>query len=185
MINIREILLLLASVFTIVTASYLILPSHSKEIAKARVTLEKEPFNPWAIREKSLTDRISAGRTLIWIYSFKLIAQRPILGYGNDATKNQLGLSTHSDPIEWLVNYGIIGFLLFSMVYIQIYRHVNYHLKKSTNPQSRILYFGYICGFMGYVLAMFGVNLSEPRYIFWIYTAIIYKHTQLDSRLEE
>jgi len=185
MINIRKILFLLALLFSIVTASYLLLPSQSKEIAKARVTLEKEPFNPWATREKSLADRITSGRTLLWIYSFKLIAQRPILGYGNNATKNQLGLSTHSDPIEWLVNYGIIGFLLFSMVYIQIFRHVTYHLKTSTNPQSRILYLGYICGFMGYVLAMFGVNLSEPRFIFWIYTAIIYKYTQLDTIQEK
>ena len=60
-----------------------------------------------------------------------------------------------------------------------------YHLKTSTNLQSRILYLGYICGLIGYVVAMSGVNMHEPRLIFWIYTAIIYKYTQLDKAQEE
>jgi O-antigen ligase len=183
MLGLRRIILLLTFLFTFATVSYLFLPSQTKEIAKARVTLREDP-NPWA-SPKSLAYRITSGRTIIWIYSFKLFAQRPIFGYGHAACKNQLGLSTHSDPLEWLVNYGIIGFLLFSIIYIKIYRHVLYHLKRSTDTQNRILYLGYICGFVGYVIAMSGVNLGPPRNIFWIYTAIVYKSIQLETGREE
>jgi O-antigen ligase len=185
MIDMKKVFLLMFFLFTVVTASYLFFPSHIEERIKERITLQSsEPYNPWA-REFSFAYRLTSGRTEIWMYSLGLIAQRPILGYGSSACENQLGISTHSDPLKWLLNHGIIGFLLFSMIYIQIFRHVKYHLKTSTNPKSRMLYLGYICGFIGYVVAMFGVNMHEPRIIFWIYTAIIYKHTQLDAIWEE
>jgi O-antigen ligase len=115
------------------------------------------------------------------MYSLELIAQKPFLGYGENVASIYIPRSTHNEYLGWLVNYGIIGFLLFSMVYIKIFNHIKYHLKTSTNPKSRILYLGYICGFIGYVTGMFGANLVEPRIIFWIYTAIIYKYIQLDN----
>jgi O-antigen ligase len=162
--------------------SFLLLPSQTREIAAKRFTLEKVgPYNPWAVREFSFLHKLTSGRTQVWMYSLGLIARRPILGYGSSADKNQLDLSTHSDLLRWLVNHGIIGFLLFSMIYIKIFRHVKYHLKTSTNLKSRILYLGYMFGFIGYVTAMCGVNIYDPRIIFWMYTAIIYKYAHLDT----
>lgn len=185
MLGIRRIFLCLFLMASLGSISYFLLPSQTKEIAVERVTLQKEePFNPWAI-ERSWIFKLTSGRTKIWMYCLTLIAQKPIFGYGMNNPSINLDRSAHNEYLGWLIKYGIIGFLLFSMVYIQIFRHVTYHLRTSTNQQSKILYLGYICGFMGYVLAMFGANLNEPRYIFWIYTAIIYRHTQLDTMLEE
>lgn len=181
MLNIRTIFISLFLIVLLGASSYFLLPSQAKEVAKNRITLEEGPFDSWAAHDKSLASRISSGRTSIWMYSLAFIVQRPIFGYG----KNQLGFSPHSEPIGWLIDYGIIGFFLFIMIYIKIYRHVTYYIKRSTNPHTLIVYFGYISGFVGYVVAMSGVNLHEPRYIFWIYTAIIYKYTQLDPLLED
>ena len=185
----RRVFLLVPFLLTLATVSYIFLPSQTKEIAAERIALqEREDLNPWErawLSEQSWAWKFTSGRTEIWMYSIKLFIQKPIFGYGNDACSIQLGLSPHSEPFKWLLNHGIIGFLLIAMVYIQIFRHVTYNLKTSTNPQSIILYIGYIAGFIGYVVAMFGVNLEEPRLIFWIYTAIIYKYTQLDAIREE
>jgi O-antigen ligase len=189
MIDVRKAFLYLFLLFTLGATSYFLLPSQSKEIAKNRVTLQQpKPSNPWHrefLRKQSWADKLTSGRTKLWRRSLEFISQRPILGYGNGACKNQLRLSTHSDPLKWLVNHGVIGFLLFSKVFIQVFRHVIFHFRISTNQQSRLLYLSYICGFVGYVVAMFGVNIYEPRIIFWIYTAIIYKHTQLDTVREK
>ena len=35
------------------------------------------------------------------------------------------------------------------------------------------------------MVCMFGIQLIEPRYIFWIYTAIIIKYIYLDSKDKE
>ena len=162
--------------------SFFLLPSETREIAEARLTLEKVgPYDPWAIKEFSFLHKLTSGRTQLWLYSLKVIAQKPILGYGKSIGSIYIPKSTHNEYLGWLVNYGIIGFLLFTMIYIKIFNHIKYHLKTSTNPKSRMLYLGYMFGFVGYVATMFGACLVEPRMIFWIYTAIIYKYTELDA----
>jgi O-antigen ligase len=180
MTDAKKVFFLMSLLFVVVSLAYLFLPSQTKEAAKTRLTLQEQGhYNPWA-SERSLAWKLTSGRTDVWAYSFQMITQKPILGYGNGACQNQLGLSPHSDPLKWIVNHGIVGFLLFSMVYIQIFRHVMYHFKTTTDPQSRMLYLGYLSGFIGYVVAMCGVNLFEPRLLFWIYTALVYSYSQFD-----
>lgn len=180
LISMQRVFVLSVSVVVLLAASYFILPSHTEERIKARVEFENTPYNPYEI-EHSWIWKLTSGRTQIWAYSLELIVQKPIFGYGIDNASIHLERGTHNEYLGWLVKYGIIGFLLFCIIYLQIYRYVIHYLKTSAFSKNQILCFGYICGFIGYVVAMFGLNLNEPRYIFWIYTAIIYKYTELDA----
>ena len=183
-IGIGRVLIVMSSIVIIASVTYIILPAQTKEVAVDRVTL-KEKENPWAIKKKSWMNRLTSGRTELWARSLKLIAERPFIGYGNAATETQVELSTHSDPLKWAINYGIIGFLLFVFLYYNIYKHILYNFKNTKVWRSKILYLSYLSGFIGYVTAMCGVNIGPLRTIFWIYTAIIYKYSLLDTGVEE
>ncbi len=183
-IGIGRVLIVMSSIVIIASVTYIILPAQTKEVAVDRVTL-KEKENPWAIKKKSWMNRLTSGRTELWARSLKLIAERPFIGYGNAATETQVKLSTHSDPLKWAINYGIIGFLLFVFLYYNIYKHILYNFKNTKVWRSKILYLSYLSGFIGYVTAMCGVNIGPLRTIFWIYTAIIYKYSLLDTGVED
>lgn len=186
MTNIVKVSVSILLFTSLAAASFFILPSNVEEKVVERTTLQEDKvdrLNPWAVKHDFET-RLTSGRNLIWSYSFELIAEKPILGYGTNADKN-LGFSTHSDPINWLLNYGIIGLFLFSLVYISIFRNVLRYFKMTNNSQDKMLYLGYISGFIGFSVAMFGVTMNEPQYLFWIYTALIYKHAHLEAVNQE
>jgi O-antigen ligase len=67
---------------------------------------------------------VTAGRTLIWPYVIQKIAQAPLVGYGREAMR-RTGLSAflwrelgesfphpHNAYLEWLLDNGIVGFVL-------------------------------------------------------------------------
>ena len=104
---------------------------------------------------------------------FKLVSKRYGI-YGN----------SHNDYLLYLVEYGIVGLVIFLMIYLKVFQHVWHHFKTTENSQRRNIYMAYIAGFGGYTLSMFFVNLIIPRYLFWMYTAIIYRYSQLESNKE-
>jgi O-antigen ligase len=166
---------------TTISTSYLILPSNTQNRINERVTLKStKPFNPWAI-ERNWIWKVTSGRIQIWENSFDLILEKPLLGHGIDNAAINLTRGTHNEYLAWLVNFGVFGFFLYSIIYIKIFNHIKYHFNNSNNLQSKVIYLGYLSGFLGYIIAMFGSNFFEPRYIFWIYTALIYKYAELDS----
>lgn len=181
MIGGKRIIVFGLLLFLFAPFSYLIVPSNVKDVVKQRVVdPTDQTYNPWRV-ERSWIHKYSSGRTTTWIRSIKIFIRKPIFGYGHDACKRLFQLSPHNVYLEILINYGIIGLFLFIMIYIRIFRHLFYHFKASTEKSSKIFYLGYISGFIGYMVAMFGVHLNEPRYIFWIYTAVMYKYSQLDT----
>lgn len=177
MINKIFIFFMIVLVFAMGVASYVVAPPSLKETIKQKADITQS---------KDL-DEYTSGRIMIWKNGLKLFIQSPIFGYGRGSfvplMKKQFHIhaNSHNDYLLHLVNYGIIGFFLFIMIYVQIFRHVSYHLKMTTNHFSKMLYISYITGFIGYAVAMFGVNVIYPRYIFWIYTAIVYKYSGLES----
>ena len=181
MIGVKRIIVFGLLLFLVAPVSYLIVPSDVKDMVKQRVVdPTDQTYNPWRT-ERSWVHGYSSGRTKRWMQSLQIFIQKPVFGHGNDACKRVFDFSTHNDYLKILINHGIIGFFLFIMIYIRIFLHVSFHFKTSTERLSKMFYLGYLSGFVGYMVAMFGVGLSEPRYIFWIYTAVMYKYSQLDT----
>ena len=71
------------------------------------------------------------------------------------------------------------------MIYINIFRIIFNKLKISNDEEQKIIFIGYLSGLIGYMVCMFGIQLIEPRYIFWIYTAVIIKYVYLESKDKE
>ena len=181
MIGVKRIIVFGLLLFLVAPVSYLIVPSDVKDMVKQRVVdPTDQTYNPWRT-ERSWVHDYSSGRTSTWIRSIKIFIQKPVFGYGNDACKRVFDFSPHNDYLKILINHGIIGFFLFIMIYIRIFLHVSFHFKASTERLDKMFYLGYLSGLVGYMIAMFGVNLGEPRFIFWIYTAVMYKYSQLDT----
>lgn len=162
------------------SVAYYWAPSELKDTAERKFDLKQE--REMIIHsERSWSYRITAGRTEIWLQYLKLYLEKPLLGFGNGQAIRILRVSSHNEYLKWLVNYGAVGLVLYVMIYFQIFRSINYRLKQSTDPQSRILYLSYLTGFVGYLTAIMAVNMGPPRYIFWIYTAVVHKFSQLEA----
>ena len=184
MINLKYALFSICMIILFLCGSYYLLTDKSKEIVIKRFTMKEEYKNKWEkeyLKKQSFAWKLTSGRTQIWGKTIKLIKKKPVYGYGYGADSNKFKLSTHSDPLKWLLNNGAIGFILYLIVYIQIYRHVFYNYSTTKELENKRIYIGYLTGFMGYTIAMIGVNMYEPRYIFWIYTALIYSYTNMDD----
>jgi O-antigen ligase len=89
---------------------------------------QEEDLNPDATVEYT----ISAGRTLIWPYVVRKIVDSPIVGYGREAMQ-RTGLSAfllrelgesfphpHNAYLEWLLDNGLIGFVLTMSFYVTV-----------------------------------------------------------------
>lgn len=83
------------------------------------------------------------------------------------------------------MQFGLIGLFLFVILYYKIFTVFWNQQKIIADLWTQQLCIGYISGFVGYSIAMLGVNMSNPRYVFWFYTAIILRYTQLQGREKE
>ena len=169
----------------LVVSSFFFVSPDTRKTARTRLTIDEQKYkNKWEeqfIKKQSWAWRLTTGRTDIWGETIEYIKKKPIWGYGFNADATKLNISTHNDPMKWVLNFGIVGFILFTLLYIKIFKFVYFHYQSSKNVDSRSLYLGYLCGFIGYTVAMFGVNMFEPRLIFWIYTGLIYSYIKLRS----
>jgi len=137
--------------------------------------------------ESSDMDDYTSGRISILVNGIKLFMENPILGYGQETfgtmMEKRFGISfnSHNDYLLYLVQYGIFGFGLFILLYMKIFYHLWYNLNHTTDVRRMALYSSYLAGFVGYAVSMLSVNLFNPRILFWIYTAVVFKYIQLDS----
>ena len=153
-----------------------------KVIDKAK---NENNYNPWQKEHHSIIHVYTSGRSSRWLKAFNLFIESPIWGKGNYTLREVIDLDPHNDYLNILIKYGIIGFLLYLLIYINILRTILKKLKSSNDEEQKIILIGYLSGFIGYMVCMFGAQLIEPRYIFWIYTAIVIKYIYLDSKDEE
>jgi O-antigen ligase len=192
-ISMRNELIRSSRVFVLVTMlvpitgviAYSVLPSAVKDAFHYKVIMladtEKINEDPWREKNKSFLEIYTSGRTKLWTDSYKGFIESPIWGRGNYTVKNVLKIKPHNVYLEMLLKYGIIGFLLYLMIYINIYRKVWYFVKNASDFNNRITFIGFLSGFMGYMVCMFGSGMNTPRYIFWIFAAAIIKLTQIDA----
>jgi O-antigen ligase len=153
--------------------------------------------------QKSLQNRLNpnfaedvadytSGRTKIWISGVQLFLDSPIYGHGIHTFKPLLidrfymHNESHNDYLMYLVEFGIIGLLVFVIIYIQIFRYMLLCINNSENTFHRLFYISYTCGLVGYVVCLFGVNLYNPiRIILWIYTAVVYRYVFFQNKFKK
>jgi O-antigen ligase len=185
----RMFVLLISLVPVIGIITYSALPSSVKEAFTYKVIekadTSKHNINPYRKENKSFLEVYTSGRTEKWAESLAGFSESPIWGRGNYTVKKVLELQPHNDYLKILVKYGIIGFILYIMLYLRIFRKLYSCIKNATEYESKIIYLGFFAGFIGYMVCMFGVGLGIPRYIFWIYVATVIRYSQYDFANEK
>jgi O-antigen ligase len=168
-------------VFMLGTASFVATPSKTSKTVLSRL-------NP--TKSESIAG-YSSGRLTIWLRCIKLFAEKPILGHGFysivDIMDKRFGEPqvAHNQFLNYLVELGIIGFILYTMIFIKVFHIMWLYQKTTTNFFEKKLYISYIAGLIGYTSTMLFVNLSLSHYIFWFYTAVFLRYGQLQKIGEE
>ncbi|MDD2389426.1 MAG: O-antigen ligase family protein [Desulfobacterales bacterium] len=176
MVRLITLQLIIAATLAIVTVSFFVTNAQLEETVLDRLDMS----------ESQTLDDYTFGRITLLVNGIELFLQSPLTGYGQDSfgkmMRKRFGISgnSHNDYLLYLVQYGIIGFGVFIILYLKIFQNVWNRLERSTDVWKKALYISYIAGFSGYALSMLSVNLFTPRYMFWIYTAVMFKYIQLD-----
>ena len=152
-------------------------PSEPKSILLDRLDASR-------LEEGEGLDTYTAGRTLFLRKGIALFLKSPLYGHGQKSFQpliEKFGVSAvaHNTYLTYLVEYGIIGFACFLMLLIAIFKHVLSCLNKTVHTWSKQFYLSYLVGFCAYNFSLLALNESQPRYIFWIYTAIILKYDKI------
>ena len=136
-------------------------------------------------------EKYSSGRLRIWRNSLELFAERPIFGHGPRTVANLMEMRfnevkvAHNQYLNYLVEQGIIGFSLFIMIFLKIFQVMWHYEKNTPDLWQKKLYISYIAGLIGYAFSMLFINLTEPRYVFWFYTAVFHRYGQLQKIAQE
>jgi len=177
MIRIATVIFIVLTLLVVGGISYVVVPV----IVREGVSTKFDPSDC-----DDLNDYTS-GRIGLWHNGIKLFIESPIFGHGQQTIVPLSKLrgfptagNSHNDYILHAVQYGSIGLVIFLMLFTKVFQHVWHHFNITTDSWSKYLYASYLAGFLGYAFAMFSVNLFAPRYLFWMYTAIIYKYSQLE-----
>ena len=176
MIRIQGIIAIIVTVLIIGSISFALAPSQPKDILKNRFDTNST--------EGGGLDEYTAGRTLFWRKGILLFFESPIYGHGQRSfqplvRKYGVNAVAHNTYLTYLVEHGIIGFALFLMILVKIFKLATKHLKETVNSWDKLFYISYLSGFCGYHFALLAINESQPRYIFWIYTAVFLKYYKI------
>ncbi|MDW7711863.1 MAG: O-antigen ligase family protein [Deferrisomatales bacterium] len=173
----RLIIVGIVSLSIIASVAVVALPSQVKGVFAERL-------NPQGAED---VYEYTSGRTQIWKNGLLLFLDSPIYGHGQNTflplnTKRfQLGFSAHNAYLTYMVEQGLIGLSIFVFLLSRIFSHLLRQLRSSPNRFALLVYAGYLAGFCGYAVAMLAGNVATPRYIFWIYTAVVYKLTYITT----
>jgi O-antigen ligase len=180
-IRLRSLFSVALIVIMVSTISFFLAPPKVKKMASRRIDPAKS---------ESVED-FSAGRLMIWRRSISLFAERPIFGHGYNSiiylmeTRFGYGAAAHNRYLNYLVELGIIGCGLYIMILLKVFQIIWTYQKITPDFWERKLYIGYIAGLLGFAFSMLFVNVGQPRYIFWFYTAIFLRYGQLRKNGED
>jgi len=177
MIKIATVISVVLTLLVVGGISYVVVPPDMKE----GISTKFDPSD-----SDDLADYTS-GRTDFVANGIKLFIESPIFGHGQQTFIPLSKLrgfpkiaNSHNDYILHAVHYGSIGLVIFLMLFTKVFQHVWHRFNITTDSWSKYLYASYLAGFLGYAFSMLSVNMFAPRYLFWMYTAIIYKYSQLE-----
>lgn len=179
----KKIMGLLPIIFLIITmivvgaTAFVVSPSSVKSTVSER-------FNPSTSED---LDDYTSGRIELWENGWKLFVDSPLIGHGRNSYMILSQLrgyrycgAPHNEYLKHLAEHGLIGFIVFFLIFFKIFQNIWQSLETTTNPWGKQLYISYIAGLCGYMVGMFATNMGPAMYLFWIYTAVIYKYAQLD-----
>jgi len=178
MIRLPTIIAVIITVLIIGSISFVLAPSEPKSILLDRLDTSR-------LEEGEGLDKYTAGRTLFLRKGIQLFFESPIYGHGQNSflplVEKKFGIHgvAHNAYLTYLVEYGIFGLIFFVMILKKIFQHVWKHLRETPHIWEKRLYISYIAGFVGYHFSLLALNENQPRYIFWIYTAIILKYDKI------
>jgi O-antigen ligase len=178
MIQLPTIIALIVTVLIIGSISFVLAPSEPKSILLDRLDTSR-------LEEGECLDKYTAGRTLLLRKGIQLFFESPIYGHGQNSflplVEKKFGIHgvAHNAYLSYLVEYGIWGLIFFVMILKKIFQHVWKQIKETSHVWDKLLYISYIAGFCGYHFSLLAQNESQPRYIFWIYTAVILKYDKI------
>jgi O-antigen ligase len=143
-------------------------------------------------------DQLSSftGRTGLWAFVWPLIMQRPILGYGFNASRfiavlypeTPFGSShMHNSLLEALYNNGILGVLLILMVLFVIVRNLWRTMNISASKELHYLAIGCLAAFANlFINGMFNATFGgRPDASYMILIALVVISTQLYRLAQE
>ena len=164
------------------TTAFVLSPSSVKIVVSERFdSSETEDLN-----------KFTSGRIGLLQNGWKLFVDSPLIGHGRNSFMilSQLrGYPVYGAPhnayLKYLAEHGLIGLIVFLLIFFKIFQNIWQSLETTTDPLGKQLYISYIAGFCGFVVGMFATNMGPAMYLFWIYTAVIYKYVQLDMEKKE
>lgn len=177
-LNLNSIILVFMALTILAFSSFVLAPSSVKEEVLSR-------FDP---TDSKTMDEISGGhgRVKFWQNGLQFFMERPILGHGQN-TFSVLYMekfggfgAPHNHFLMQLVHFGIVGLAIYIMILTKVFLHVWHDFKATKDLWRRKLYISFIAGFLGYTFSMLAVDLGPPRYLYWIYTAIMYSYIKSD-----
>ena len=163
---------------TIAVSTALVASSQVKEMVLSRFSNENA---------ENLDDYTS-GRTMLWTNGLSIFWEKPLFGHGQDTfiplmnERFSVLVNSHNDYILELATRGVVGLFLFLFIFWRVAKMMWNNLGRHRDPAMKNCLVAYLSGLSGYLFAMLGVNLVDPTFLFWIYTAAIY--VLLDSRLD-
>lgn len=171
------IILLIIAMLVAGTAAFVVSPSSVK-------TVVSERFDPSTSKD---LNAYSSGRTEIWKNGWKLFIDSPLIGHGRYSYRILSQLrgypvygAPHNEYLKYLAEHGLIGLIVFLLIFFKIFQNIWQSLETTTDPWGKQLYISYIAGLCGFAVGMFATNMGAAMNLFWIYTAVIYKYSQLD-----
>jgi O-antigen ligase len=132
-------------------------------------------------------EKYSAGRLRVWRQSISLFTEKPIFGHGHHTIAKLMGIRfgeswvAHNQYLNYLVKFGTIGFIFYVLIFLKVFQAIWNYQKTTPDLLEKKLYIGYITGLLGYTFSMLFVNLGQPHYIFWFYTAVVLRYGQLQE----
>lgn len=175
------IIFLVSMMVVVGITAFLVSPSSVKVVVTER-------FDPTSSED---VGEYTSGRTELWENGWKLFAESPFWGHGRNTFEELSKLKgfpvhgpAHNEYIKYLAENGVIGFVVFLLIFYKIFQNVWRAMETTTRPWEKQLYLSYISGFCGFMVGIFATNSGPSLYIFWAYTGIIYKYVQLDANKE-
>lgn len=110
-------------------------------------------------------ERTSAGRTMLWAVGIEAWKSSPILGHGWGFYREASGSATHNEYLLYLVDTGLIGFVLYASMWAFVLRLL--HLARRSGRGDGLILASFQAGVIALMLAIFFVNLFLPWLIVW------------------
>lgn len=109
--------------------------------------------------------RTSAGRIFLWQIALKLWPEKPIFGFGWGYYQSLVGNPTHNEYLMYLVDSGIVGAVLYLMVWASVLLLVR--RARQTLGGDALILSAFHGSVLGAMTGAFFVNFYKPGLFMW------------------